>query len=263
MSDLFNPSILLFFGFFLLVIAILVVYFESKSRVQNHKIASMFSVISTLAEDLNYIKFTINQVPMDGGSPTLAKNNSVFNKQEQTKLIEVSDEEDIDEENCDDEDTDNEEDNNSEEDTDEEDNNSEEDTDSESDNLDDYESDLDEDSDEEVKNIKVLNITNLDPDLEQNFASELNEEYDQEPFEDEQMEPLELETLEVIENIVDEKKKNEKSIKIDLGDTNQNDHVDYKKFTLQKLKTIVTEKGLAEDTTKLKKPELLKLLGIE
>jgi hypothetical protein len=262
MSDLFNPSFLLFFGFFLLVIAILVVYFESKSRVQNHKIASMFSIISTLAEDLNYIKLTINQVPMDGGSPALAKNNSLFNNQEQSKLIEVSDEEESDEEDDD-----------VEEESDEED---EYDEESESENMDDaldeYESELDEESeidsesDSEVNNIKVLNITNLDPLLEKNFASEINEEYDQDHFEEEQIESLELEQmepLEIMEDIIDEKKKNEKSIKIDLGETTINDQVDYKKFTLQKLKTIVTEKGLATDTSKLKKPELLKLLGIE
>ena len=35
----------------------------------------------------------------------------------------------------------------------------------------------------------------------------------------------------------------------------------YKKMNLGKLRSIVLEKGLATDTTKLKKPELLKLLS--
>jgi hypothetical protein len=41
--------------------------------------------------------------------------------------------------------------------------------------------------------------------------------------------------------------------------------IDYKKLQLPKLKSIVVEKGLASssDASKLKKAELLKLLGIE
>ena len=38
--------------------------------------------------------------------------------------------------------------------------------------------------------------------------------------------------------------------------------VDYKKMQLPKLRTIVTEKGLSMDDSKLKKNEILKLLGI-
>ena len=239
MIDFFNPSFLFFIGFFTLVIAILVVYFESKSRMQNLKITSMFSIISTLAEDLNSIKLALNQIPFNefnGGSPFLAKEDVLFHNQEQTKLIEVSDEEDDDSEDENDEDE--------EEDDEEEDDN--EDSDEDNDELDDELDDSE--SESEVNNIKVLNITNLEPHLEKNN----NEDY-----EEELIEPLELESLETLEEM-----KNEKSIKIDLGETINNE-IDYKKFTLQKLKNIVTEKGLATDTSKLKKPELLKLLGIE
>ena len=84
----------------------------------------------------------------------------------------------------------------------------------------------------------------------------LDSEYDKETFEDEPLQILESDF--VPEEII----KNEKSIKIDLGDV-VNEPVDYKKLSLQKLKSIVTEKGLAIDTSKLKKLELLKLLGIE
>ena len=58
-----------------------------------------------------------------------------------------------------------------------------------------------------------------------------------------------------------------KSISINLGDENltKDNIMDYKKIQLSKLRTIVVEKGLASnlDASKLKKNEILKLLGVE
>jgi hypothetical protein len=39
-TDLFNPTFLMFLGILVLVAALLVVYLESKMREQNHKISS-------------------------------------------------------------------------------------------------------------------------------------------------------------------------------------------------------------------------------
>ena len=50
-----------------------------------------------------------------------------------------------------------------------------------------------------------------------------------------------------------------KTININLDEIHA-DSVDYKKLPLPKLRSIVTDKGLADDASKLKKPELLKLL---
>jgi hypothetical protein len=41
------------------------------------------------------------------------------------------------------------------------------------------------------------------------------------------------------------------------------DILDYKKQSLSKLRSVVVEKGMVSDSSKLKKHELLKLLGIE
>ena len=49
LTDLFSLPFLMFLGILVLVVALVVVYFESKFREQNHKIASMFSIVSTLA----------------------------------------------------------------------------------------------------------------------------------------------------------------------------------------------------------------------
>jgi hypothetical protein len=55
-----------------------------------------------------------------------------------------------------------------------------------------------------------------------------------------------------------------KTISINLGEE-QEDSIDYKKLQLAKLRSIVVEKGLTNNSeaSKLKKPELLKLLGAE
>jgi hypothetical protein len=53
-----------------------------------------------------------------------------------------------------------------------------------------------------------------------------------------------------------------KSIHINLEES-KTETMDYKKMPLPKLRSIVSEKGLVNDSSKLKKNELLKLLGIE
>ena len=53
-----------------------------------------------------------------------------------------------------------------------------------------------------------------------------------------------------------------KTISINLEDPHP-DSLDYKKLSLPKLRSIVSDKGLASDASKLKKNELLKLLGAE
>jgi hypothetical protein len=54
-----------------------------------------------------------------------------------------------------------------------------------------------------------------------------------------------------------------KSINITLEETKTDQSVDYKKMALPKLRSVVSEKGLSSDSSKLKKNELLKLLGVE
>ena len=58
-----------------------------------------------------------------------------------------------------------------------------------------------------------------------------------------------------------------KTISINLGEEHEHhdDNIDYKKLQLAKLRSIAVEKGLTSNSeaSKLKKPELLKLLGAE
>ena len=67
LADLLNPTFLVFLGILVLVVAFLILYFESKLREQNHKIASMLSLVSTLAEDMNGVKMGLNHLSIRGG----------------------------------------------------------------------------------------------------------------------------------------------------------------------------------------------------
>lgn len=100
LAELFNPTFFLFLGILVLVVALMVLYYESKIRDQNHKIASMLSLVSTLAEDLNSVKFGLNHVAMrHGGShqqsdkPLEQETNNTIGKST-SHLITVSDDED-------------------------------------------------------------------------------------------------------------------------------------------------------------------------
>jgi hypothetical protein len=53
-----------------------------------------------------------------------------------------------------------------------------------------------------------------------------------------------------------------KSINVNLEEPSK-ESIDYKKLPLPKLRSIVSEKGLATDTSKMKKQELFKLLESE
>uniref|UniRef100_A0A6C0E758 Rho termination factor-like N-terminal domain-containing protein n=1 Tax=viral metagenome TaxID=1070528 RepID=A0A6C0E758_9ZZZZ len=54
--ELTSPAILLCLGMIVVVAALLVVYFESRMREQNHRLKTMLSLITTLAEDTNSLK---------------------------------------------------------------------------------------------------------------------------------------------------------------------------------------------------------------
>ena len=282
LSELFTPTFLMFLGILLLVVALVVVYFESKMRDQNHKIASMLSLVSTLAEDMNGVKMGLNQVAMHqmsghqmgqmGGqmgqtgiqSQPLENSNKSLYLQETNNLIAVSDDDD------------------SEEDTDSVMDDSGSDIDAASLSDEDQDSD-DESSDEDEQLVKVLRLNIPAPgnneDMGFNGAEELEDLDDlmdealSVSSDDSSEYQLDIQASDFIsaEEIKDETHLNIsasdlKTINISLeegGEEHGVESVDYKKLPLPKLRNIVTEKGLAADAAKMKKNELLKLLESE
>ena len=249
LTDLFNPTFLMFLGILVLVVALIVVYFESKMREQNHKINSMFSIVSTLAEDITGMKMGINQI---AGTQFLQPVNErtyyqPLEEKRESTLITVSDDEEDDsivEEGS---------------------------VDSISiNNIEDVDLDLDDDLDElsddelseeqeqEQEQIKVfkLNISKEEKDEEEDDDEDMEELHSDNDLDD-------LEETTLIDPVSKIDISELKTISINLEESVEK--IDYKKLQLPKLKSIVVEKGLttASDASKLKKAELLKLLGIE
>ena len=272
MTDLFNPTFFMFLGILILVVALVVVYFESKSREQNHKIASMLSLVSTLAEDMNGVKMGLHHLSVNrvGGNnlprfpqqaqPSLEESNMQLFQNNDDNLIPVSDDESIgDSDDSNDEDSD-----------------SDEDCDS-----------CDEDDDNNHRNIKILTLNMNTPSAEGDDFEDIDDledlggiDEDMEHLTDTNSESsrgsraspknvLEMLTTHAAENSAAIEQLDGSHITIsatDLKTININldeihaDSIDYKKLPLPKLRSIVTDKGLADDASKLKKPELHKLL---
>ena len=253
-ADLFNPTFFMFLGILVLIVAVLVIYFETKMRDQNHKIASMLSLVSTLAEDMNGVKMGLNHLAIRGGhNPDIHLRENLGNNFE-NKLIEVSDEEESDNEESDNEESDNEESDNEEPDNEESDN---------------EESDNEESDNEEIKVIK-LQVSNEDLiedddsyEEANNLEFEINDNFkaDENNFQEELEDTFKFPNSEIEKNIPSSS--DLKKISINLGEAHE-ENIDYKKLQLPKLRSIAIEKGLTNnsESIKLKKPELLKLLGV-
>jgi|688.fasta_scaffold144079_3 hypothetical protein len=261
--DIFNPSFFMFLGILVLVAALLVVYFESKMREQNHKMASMLNLVTCMAEEMNAIKVHLNSQPIIGGTqnnPSSLETNNVHIIK--TDLIPVSDD--------DDDDSDNDSENSIED----------NETDSGSDSGSESNS---EDIKEvieiggEVNDIKVLklnlsitnntNNTNNINDIDENNFDDLDELCGEDICISDDSISISSEDDDIEQKNDDEidiSKLNLKSINIsNLEEIKSSDIIDYKKLTLSKLRSIVIEKELVADSSKLKKNELLKLLGVE
>jgi hypothetical protein len=280
--DLFNPTFLMFLGILVLVVALLVVYFESKMREQNHKISSMLSLVSTLAEDMNGVKMGLNHFAMIGGhNPNVFIQENLGNNGS-NKLIEVSDDEESEEDE-----EEKSEDEGSEEDEEEK----SEDEGSDDDMYDDSDSSEDEEGENDDIKIIKLQVSNEDTEDDHSYEEadnlhfenheDLNEELDEFNMNDEIPEIANDYVEEILSLKYDETHTENthleveeskipstselKTISINLGDNDHDETIDYKKLQLPKLRSIVVEKGLVTnvEASKLKKPELLKLLGAE
>lgn len=255
LTDLFNPTFFMFLGILVLVVALLVIYFETKFRDQNHKISAMLSLVSSLAEEVNGTKMIIHQLTMNPQMQQQAQffqnNNSTLeraNYQNNNDLIDVSDDEESDDESK-----------------------SYVDSDDEDSVSDDAASEVSDSESDEKPNtdIKVFRL-NISEDLNKidedsnslaeslDDLDEIDEIDEMEDLDDSSSESIQETDVKKIDNFMDLK-----SINITLEETKTEQSVDYKKMALPKLRSVVAEKGLSSDSSKLKKNELLKLLGIE
>jgi hypothetical protein len=290
LADLFNPSFFIILGIVALLIALMVVYFESKMREQNHKIASMLSLVSTLAEDMTGVKMGLNHLAitsLNGGSQMEIPQNTPFppqnlgthiNDESQLNLIEVSDDEsedDNDDEEIIDDSELEENDETSSESEEEEDEYDEEEDEANGENIKVIKLSISENDEDDVNFYDETNNLDFDPDddlavlddmdeipeISTGYAEELlSLKYDELKEEN----PLAEDNLQLEETVIPSSS-DLKTISINLGDESHSEHIEYKKLQLPKLRGIAVEKGLttSSEAQKLKKPELLKLLGAE
>lgn len=220
----------------------------------------MLGLVSTMAEEMQYFRSKISgktseqckmsDVDAIHFAPQFLGGNSDLD----VNLIEVSDgEDDIDSEIEDD-------------DSDSEDEDSDDGEDSDGDDSDDGEdSEIDDsESDDDDDKIKTISI-DLGKEIDLNIGDEIEHDnldinHDTKTInlsEDISSFDITSKTLENIDNI-----DNIDDISIDLNVSVQN-KLDYKKMSLNKLRDVVTQKGLVVDASKLKKNDILKMLGDE
>lgn len=260
-SDLFNPTILVIL---LVVLSIGALYSYVSFHISNQKAEtmSMISVMSSLVDETKMLRYRIATLEQNNfeGNKRVEELDEVENLEyatqllpDESELISVSD---------------NEEDDIS-EDEDEDDISEDDDETSVNDSDSDSDSDDEEIKDEENKNIILENLDNdtfkmihLEEPLDLTFTSISNENKDnvqENNYDDIDLNiNLEFKTDNFgPETLESDNLEPETSVNIDL------EKHDYKKLPLNKLRNIVVNKGLSSDASKLKKNEILKLLGDE
>jgi len=249
MSFSFTIPYITFLGLTLLIIIGITIFLIRRMNNQNQKFSSIVGVVTSLAEELNSIKMCI--------SNSINSISNISTKTINTDLIHVSDDEDNSDE---------------EEETDEEDINDDETDDEKTDNEETDDEETDNEDEDEVVEVNEVNADEVDKliiNLEESDSKsnikyihlENNSKEESSKIED-IITTLSEKIIITTENVSSE----EDNIQHPIDDINTDIVVikketnDYKKMSITKLKAIVSEKGLSENISKLKKNELIQLL---
>ena len=283
LSDIFTVPFLVSLGITLLLVGLLGMFFVQRLQEQNHKMSSMLGLVSTMAEELNFIRGRLQMmsyVPQanGGGVPISQQQQAVFSQNDSDNLIPVSDGDD---------DSDSEEDESEEDDDESEEN--EEDGSEESSVLEfnaPLENIIELSSNDNTRTVKVINFGELvnsqsendNEDLEgldeiqdlddmEDLDGDSDSENDEESDEEENI--INLASDNVVQEELSEKVTQEnlsfiKSIDIsNLEEQSESGSVDYKKMSMAKLRSIATAKGLIAENSKATKNAILKMLTLE
>lgn len=272
LSEICSSSFLFSVAIIIILVGGLFAYFNHRFSVQNHKISSMMGLVTTMAEEMQYFRSRISgKSAQDVHSDSNVDQIHVIpqflgGQADLNNLIEVSDGED---EESEEEESESE---SEEEESDEE----SESEDQESDNESESDSDEESESGDQVKNISI----DLGNEIDLNFDNEfINVDESIDKSIDESIEEcVETKTINLSEDISSFEISSKTlenihdidiSIKLtdDYADLSSSavdkDKTDYKKMSINKLREVAVEKGLVVDASKLKKNDILKLLGAE
>ena len=281
-SDLFSTSFLFSIAIVVILLGGIFAYTSYRMAEQDHKLTSMVNLVSILAQDLQFVKSKLVSLKDTSTIYTEKYPNEMIAGQRQTDLISVSDGED--DENYNDDDTNDNDTNDNDTNDNDENYNDDDDTndnDSTRDNDDlSYNSDDEEQLEDSHEQIKLLNLTLTNDNIDNYSQIEGNiEELDALHKEDiktihietpiifEETEitiPLEFEQTD-LQVAVDDVLNLKNVIIDDLGEVEDihSSKSDYKKMSLNKLRDLVVSKNVVADASKLKKNDILKLLGDE
>lgn len=254
LSDIFTPSVVISLAISLLLIGLFGLYVSNKMNEQNHKLNSMFDLVSTLANELQMVR---SQQPVSMGSASIGGGGAgvrvyekpeVANTNHLVNMIDVSDDS---ESSCDESDGE---------------------TDEDAESGDDSDNDGSDDDDEGEGNTEEESGSDgKDEESDGDSDDEHDERSDKAIVVSESLDDALFEELANLDDIVLEETKVERVKTPETTPTQTNTNnvknlnvvFDYKKASLGKLREIVEQKGLSSDTSKLKKQELLKLLEID
>lgn len=258
LSDIFSGSFFLIIGIVLILVGAAGMYFSQLIIQQNQKMNGMVDLITTMAQEMDFIRSRIQVGGVQNAVGVSNKNIHTVSMVPSLEkidegLIEVSD--DDEEEDDDEEDEDDDEDEEEDEDEDEDDEEDEDEDEEENEKKTISISLLNvENSEEATENIKVINLGDSNNTVETEIHGELEEIIDDE--EDDSSSSSDEESV-LQSGAMDLTML--KTIDIQL-DNKSELNIDYKKLSIDKLKSLVLERKLVENANKLKKPELLKLL---
>ncbi len=222
--DLFGSPFIFSLIIIIVLLGVLYSYFNYKLSEQDHKISSMFGLVKSMADEMQFIRrMKGNNL---GETINLEYATQLLPEEDvNEELISVSDTEKYDDENLD---------------------------------VDD-DSEIEEDSDfeeDEELDIDELNLGEDTKTIHLEEPIDLNTDF----------EPLDLNFTQIEESKEQEELKEQEDLDIDVVDPNKINLTksdNYKKMSLNKLREVVIEKGLVADASKLKKNDILKLLGEE
>jgi len=264
-------------GITFILILLLVFHFKQQIVSLEHKNDTMFEIINNIVKEITYIKSAIFSQPYyqvnDKDEIINLTANEIHSKQnvENDKII-VSD----DDSNDEDSDNDYDEDSDSDSEDDE--------TDSECDANSETDSDVVIEDENELRNtdsVKVINVEFGDSIEVSDIAQELNDnnyEVDEVDEVDEinneenihalvqEIEHIIVEKIDIEDNHLENNETSEtneettQTAQSQQNEQNENIKDVYRKMTLIQLKALVISKGLTSDSSKMRKPELLKLL---
>jgi hypothetical protein len=260
MSFSFTIPYITFLGLTLLIVIGITIFLVRRMNNQNQKFSSIVGVVTSLAEELNSIKMCISN------SINNISNISTDTKIINTDLIPVSDDDHEEEDENDDDDDDDEDDDDEDDDDDDEEDNNEDDNEdvneyefkAEDNVLNEKEELLEEEKDVINENVKYIHLDNSHQDNGDIFdilPEEIILTETMPPIEEQ--EHINLKSEDIIQGSIEESQQEDLITDINFV---KKEVIDYKKMSLTKLRTIVLEKGLSDNISKLKKNELLQIL---